>query len=424
MAKKRHESKLTEKIVRQIEHVLPKLKYSVYMQQVRSWLENFEENEVDHALDFLFYLDYIPFSELQLRLNQQLTSLNEYFDNKKKYLLVPYAEYPKSNDIVMYLIAKCPAYKKLEKENRISYAIDIKNSLIEEDTVLVYVDDFIGTAKSFHTWYRKNKIANIFGANPRIYEEQAILAAIIMEDGYRYMSYYYPEVRVFAEYRPKIFCKINSPFNLSGNRAEMRSLCLKYGSGIITRFHRPNKAIYDPFGFDKSESLVAFDYGTPNNSLPIIWCDKEWKPIFPRTAESRMKKSSEIKSEAAFYLGLMHKLNIYFNEDVDLIIDDENIRLTARDDHAILVYVILIEKNYSPLQICQVLGITLFELDKIVLKAHNKFLVSRKGKLTRRGINFLTQLKKKSNIFKFRTKNALDVRDSKVFVPKSFRNMS
>src|SRR5882757_274691 len=108
MAIKRHDCKLNEQLIRQIEYVLPKLKYSVYIQQIRSWLENFEEVEVKFALDFLFYLEYISFSELQLRLNQQLESLDKQIDEKIRYLLVPYAEYPKSNDIVAYLISKCP----------------------------------------------------------------------------------------------------------------------------------------------------------------------------------------------------------------------------------------------------------------------------------------------------------------------------
>ena len=65
MAIKRHICELTEQMVRKIEYVLPKLKYSIYIQQVRAWLENFEANEVDLALDYLFYLEYISFAELQ-----------------------------------------------------------------------------------------------------------------------------------------------------------------------------------------------------------------------------------------------------------------------------------------------------------------------------------------------------------------------
>lgn len=421
---KRHDCKLTEKMVRHIEYVLPKLKYSVYIQQVRSWLGNFEESEVDYALDFLFYLEYIPFSELQLRLNQQLDLLDKHFGKNKKYLLVPFAEYPKSNDIVMYLITKCTTYKRLANENRIDITVDIENYTIKKDVVLVYVDDFIGTGKSFNKWFKKNNIEDLYNKHPSPYDEQAILAAIIMEDGFQFMTHSYTDVQIFAERRSKIFSSINSPFNLLENRSEMRRLCLKYGNTIKTRFQLPNKVFYDPLGFDKSEALVAFDYGTPNNSLSIIWGDSQWKPIFPRSGKSRMKKASEIKSEAAFYLGLMHKLDLDFNDDIDMTIDNDDIQLSARDDHSTLVYLILIDRLYSPLQICQVLGITVFELDKIVLKTHKKKLVNRAGKLTRKGIKFLSQLKKEKNIRKFRENDTLNVRDNNIFVPKSFGKMT
>lgn len=424
MAIKRHDCKLTDKIVKQIEYVLPKLKYSVYIQQVKSWLENFEEDEVDYALDFLFYLEYIPFSELQLRLNQQLASLDKHFGNNKNFLLVPFADYPKSNDIVMYLITKCPVYKKIEKENRIEITVDIENYKIKKDIVLVYIDDFIGTGKSFNKWFKKNKISDLFNIQPRPHDEQALVAAIIMEDGYQFMTHSYPEVNIFAETRFKIFSTINSPFNLSENRIEMRKLCLKYGYTIKTGFQLPNNTFYDPLGFGKSEALVAFDYGTPNNSLSIIWGDSNWKPIFPRSGESRMKKASEIKSEAAFYLGLINKLDLDFNEDITMNIDSEDIELSARDDHSILVYLILLDKLYSNIQICQVLGVTVSELDKIILKTHKKRLVTRTGKITRKGIKFLTQLKREKNIRKFRENAPLIVRDNNIFVPKSFGNMT
>jgi hypothetical protein len=89
MQNKRHSFKFTPQMVRQIDYVLPKLKFSVYIQQITSWLENFEENEAALALDYLFYLEYIPFSELQARLNSCLIELDRSFGRKLNYLLVP-----------------------------------------------------------------------------------------------------------------------------------------------------------------------------------------------------------------------------------------------------------------------------------------------------------------------------------------------
>lgn len=420
---KRHDCKLTERMIRHIEYVLPKLKYSVYFQQVRSWLENFEENEVELALDFLFYLEYISFPELQIRLDIQLNYLDKYFGEEKKYVLVPYADYAKSNDIVAYLIAKSPTYQRLFKEKRISFTVDVKNYAFSSDVVLVFIDDFIGSAKSFQKWYKKNEVAKFYYTNPKPYEEQAILAAIIMEDGYEFLKHQFPEVRVFAELRSKVFCPQNSPFNLLENRVAMRRLCIKYGSIIRTGFTPPNKVLYSPLGYDKSEALVAFDYGTPNNSLSIIWGDQEWNPIYPRSANSRMKKAAKIKGEAAFYLGLMHKLGINFKNDLNINIGERIISLSARDDHSILVCLILLDKHYHHLQICQILGITFSELDKIILNAHKKRLTTREGKLSGNGIKFLTEMKRIKNIFSFRENDTLEIRDNNIFVPKTFKGL-
>ncbi len=102
----------------------------------------------------------------------------------------------------------------------------------------------------------------------------------------------------------------------------------------------------------------------------------------------------------------------------------QQIRLSARDDHSILVYLVLISKRYSPIQICQVLGITLLELKKIINKAAEKKLVNEEGIFTRRGIEFLAQLKREANVLTFRENDDLNVRDEKIFVPKSFRKTS
>lgn len=40
----------------------------------------------------------------------------------------------------------------------------------------------------------------------------------------------------------------------------------------------------DALGYDDSQALIAFEYNTPNNCLPIIWVESEnWKPLFKRS---------------------------------------------------------------------------------------------------------------------------------------------
>ena len=39
----------------------------------------------------------------------------------------------------------------------------------------------------------------------------------------------------------------------------------------------------DALGYGDAEVLVALEYNTPNNSLPIIWVENEdWNPLFKR----------------------------------------------------------------------------------------------------------------------------------------------
>lgn len=44
-----------------------------------------------------------------------------------------------------------------------------------------------------------------------------------------------------------------------------------------------NKIKKDALGYDDSQVLIAFEYNTPNNCLPIIWAENDiWRPLFKR----------------------------------------------------------------------------------------------------------------------------------------------
>ena len=52
MAIKRHDLIIDKEIIRHIDYTLPKLKYSVNFRKVIRWLENFEKEDVNLAIDF------------------------------------------------------------------------------------------------------------------------------------------------------------------------------------------------------------------------------------------------------------------------------------------------------------------------------------------------------------------------------------
>lgn len=74
-------------------------------------------------------------------------------------------------------------------------------------------------------------------------------------------------------------------------------MCEHYGSKI-TEGH-PEVAGY-PFGFDQTQSLFCFFYNTPDNTLPIFWCEgKGWNPIFKRY-EKRIDRGEVILSDSRY----------------------------------------------------------------------------------------------------------------------------
>lgn len=83
--------------------------------------------------------------------------------------------------------------------------------------------------------------------------------------------------------REKCFSEDSFVFN-SGSRKRFLSIaarmCNYYGERITQNHPEANGY---PLGFDGAQSLFCFFYNTPDNTLPIFWCDGNgWKPIFKR----------------------------------------------------------------------------------------------------------------------------------------------
>jgi hypothetical protein len=56
-------------------------------------------------------------------------------------------------------------------------------------------------------------------------------------------------------------------------KSEIKRLILKY------KDHFPKRALW---GYDNCQLLVAFETNIPNNTLPIFWSEKNWKPLIKR----------------------------------------------------------------------------------------------------------------------------------------------
>ncbi|MBI2847329.1 MAG: ATP-binding protein [Chloroflexi bacterium] len=75
----------------------------------------------------------------------------------------------------------------------------------------------------------------------------------------------------------KCFTESSSMFRTAPERIFARETATKYGSRLEKK---------RPLGYDNLQMAVVFEYGCPNNSLPILWKEspkERWRPLFKRS---------------------------------------------------------------------------------------------------------------------------------------------
>ncbi|MGO4822206.1 MULTISPECIES: phosphoribosyltransferase-like protein [unclassified Flavobacterium] len=422
---KKHTFSYNENSLRKVENLLARLKHSVLPTKIIRWLENFDEDEVDLAIDLLSVYEYIPFNELMFRLNDLLYELYKSIPKGDKIIIFPYGKVGKSGTLVTYPLKNTNAFKK--RENDILLTHDYKYVTDPGSyNHIVFLDDFIGSGKTFckefskpndiQQWLTDNNIENIY-----------ILSSIIMVEGKKHILDRYPQVKIISEERNKIFEPTLSPLNILGNLSDIEKTTLKHGENLKVG---PYPYVF-PYGFDNSQSLISYFHCTPNNTLSIIWGkNRNWTPLFPRMANIRMREAREFKQDIAFYIGICNRLKIdlYSGKSIIEKKDDKFIRkikYNSKLDHSVIALLTLINERHDIVIICHLLGLTRTELKKIYNKAKQLGFLNVQYNISNRGIQFLKELKRKTQKENFRkeTKENLEVKDV-LYLPTMFNGLT
>jgi hypothetical protein len=420
-----HQFKLSIQTLSKIDLLLPRLKHSVLPTKIIRWLENFDEDEVDLAIDLLSVYEYIPFNELMFRLNDLLNELYKNIPKGEKIIIFPYGKVGKSGTLVTYPLKNTNAFKK--RENDILLTHDYKYVTHPASyNHIVFLDDFIGSGKTFckefskpndiQKWLTDNNIENIY-----------ILSSIIMVEGKKYILDRFPEIKIISEERNKIFDPTLSPLNVFGNLSHIEKTALKHGNTLKVG---PYPYVF-PYGFDNSQSLISYFHCTPNNTLSIIWgANKNWTPLFPRTANIRMREAREFKQDIAFYIGICNRLKIDLYSGKSIIEKKDNkfvrkIKYNSKLNHSVIALLALKNQGYDNLIICHLLGLTRLELKKIYIEGKKLGFINTHYDLNTRGIQFLKELKRKTQKENFRkeTDKNLEIKDV-VYLPQMFNGLT
>ena len=430
-----HDFHWTQGKARKIELLLPRLKYSVYPTNIVQWLENFDTNEAEHMIDLLRVFEYIPFNEFMSRIDNLLAEIFKQVPNvEDRFLIYPYGKVGKSGTLVTYPLRNTSSYKKREskvkKELGLSWKKDFNiishdyGKITDLDNVknVIFLDDFVGSGDTFikefgtaemQEWLKEMKISKVF-----------LLASIAMESAVENINQKFPNVKVIAEKRKKISTTIGATKFLFSDINKVAKIIMKYGNSIAVKAP-PDQ--YTPLGYGKSESLVSFFHGTPNNTLPIFWGDNKWKPLFPRRSETKMYKAKMIKRDIKYYLSLFDKIGYDLLEG-EMIIGNMPDRRTDRfkeknlQNHAVIMLIYLISLDLDALIICQILGLTREELNIVYKECRIKNLISKGNKLTFKSQNILQQLQKKKRKDSIRNETIYNLEIKKIlYLPRSFK---
>lgn len=270
--------------------------YDVY-----KWLENFQDDEMDMAINVLSRLEYYREEDIVNNLQNSLTKLLPKDLSRVNLHILPLGDAGKSGDAMAYIMQKILKNNSFIKPKLIKFyrwAGEIDISALNNDDYVIFLDDIIGSGNSFDQNVEKFKndsqknIAKFLG---NTIFHTSLLCVIIMDFGVRFLNRKYPTMRIFGEIRNKAFEKGKSPFGGYIRAKRVRDFCYSYGAKIYKG---------GPLGYKNSQALIVFAHAVPNNTLPIIWSDnyvkvdkRNWYPLIPRKYELKSNRSFKSRTD-------------------------------------------------------------------------------------------------------------------------------
>lgn len=159
----------------------------------------------------------------------------------------------------------------------------LKKEIFEKDLErtyenLVFVDDITISGTQALTYIPR--IQNSVSAEKTYF--LTFLASETAVDGLKHIDVHTISANYLTD-REKCFSPDSYVFSYNNRKKFLpiaAKMCEFYGK-IITGGH-PEADGY-PLGYDQAQGLFCFFYNTPDNTLPIFWCEGHgWKPIFKR----------------------------------------------------------------------------------------------------------------------------------------------
>lgn len=381
-----------------------------------SWLHNFEKKDWDKALNLLINFEYYTINQVIKEYDNQLELIKKSITDKKKIYLNSVGKIGKSGASMIYFAKKT----KFFINNKCKIIDNSEFEKLTSDDILILIDDFSGSGNTISTYYENIKTLIPSGINV------FVLTVAFTSKSKNHLEKI--NIPIFGNIRFPSFQKRGSIFGYPPKAIAMREFAFKYGNLLFDLKNYENKITkLHPLGYDNSQCLIGFEHSIPNNTLPIIWAEKEyningenriWQPIFPRFGELTPNELLKIKKENAIWNSIVYKLNI-----ASEILNPNN--KFNKNDLQIISIINLKRKKKNALNICQVLGINFDEYEQLIDKAKTIELINSENDLTEKALKIYSEILKSTKVKnKINPLQQILIEEDLLYLPNKFQGSS
>lgn len=403
--------KYDEAFVTKIEQTIARFESRVSFQDVLHWLSNFCEMDRDVALSLLNYVNFYTSDRILSSLSSSLKEIKQIYPKNVRFLAVRKIKKNQMNahmggqsgDLISYYVKKVIEALNLKTYYSVIEEMELPRYANKTTYHFILVDDFSGSGDTILDYYDyiKDKLPKICTIS--------VLTIGYMNQAYLRLCEKFDYC--FGEKIIPVFDDISGLAWLNKFKTdEYRLLAFKYGNQL----YDSKTGNITAFGYKDSQALLAFEYGTPNNTLPIIWANPaegsliEWTPIFPRNAATRIENYLRNKRGLYRWIAYASEANL-FNQSKPTY-KFNNIRN--------FLVLLLISKHKSEFVICNTLSIGLEEFAEITEECRQYRLLDSVNNLTFQGEMFIRRYNKDAA-------NANNLSFCKTtYIPKTFNGIS
>jgi hypothetical protein len=410
----------------ELEIIFKRLKNLVSPVNIVRWLSNFQEDEVYLAVRLIKNLKIYTSFEIEEVYHAGLNDVLRKVPKGSKLAVHPIGTFGKSGSMMAYLLRKTQAYKVNQNDLQLVSSVESLKNLPDEFDILLLLDDFMGTGKSVEKYYN----VEIVPIKPK-FKKIFFLGVAAMVDAIQYVTPLFDEILIEKNqiYR-KAFSSFASYFGYR-KHAPYKKLAYRYGK-LLSRpeILKDGKEKYiNALGFQNSQSLVTFFYGSPNNTLPIFWQENSKIPFYslvPRFSPHKITQAREFRKRLSYELSLLQEfgtgtLKTAF-ATTKVVKGNRTFSSVNHIDFSIYAILKLKREGFNEFSICQRLGITGDDYLTYMNKGKLQGIFDKHQDITLRGLSLYQQAKKCISQLK---KIALDKKTEfeikkNTYLPKSF----